>query len=90
MSCMQGWRVDMEDAHSVVVSVPDKPEYSFFGVYDGHGGSYIANETASRILAKIMDQPSWKNVDSDVSHLEKAMIDGFKALDVELRNVSAR
>ena len=39
-SCMQGWRMSMEDAH-----ITD-PEYgkeeSLFGVFDGHGGSEVA------------------------------------------------
>lgn len=37
-SCMQGWRINMEDAHTHILSLPDDPETPFFGVYDGHGG----------------------------------------------------
>lgn len=39
-SCMQGWRVNMEDAHTTILSLPDDPGTSFFGVYDGHGGKF--------------------------------------------------
>lgn len=37
-SCMQGWRINMEDAHTHILSCPDDPDCAFFGVYDGHGG----------------------------------------------------
>ena len=37
-SAMQGWRINMEDAHTVIINVPDQPDTAFFGIYDGHGG----------------------------------------------------
>lgn len=37
-SCMQGWRINMEDAHTHILSMPDDPSTPFFAVYDGHGG----------------------------------------------------
>jgi protein phosphatase 2C family protein 2/3 len=39
-SAMQGWRISMEDAHTTELTLKDKAGYSFFGVYDGHGGKY--------------------------------------------------
>ena len=33
----------MEDVHRIIPSLPGAPEYSFFGVYDGHGGRQIAD-----------------------------------------------
>jgi len=38
-SAMQGWRISMEDAHTTELKLIDRPGYSFFGVYDGHGGN---------------------------------------------------
>lgn len=40
-SSMQGWRIYMEDSHNLILALPDDPNASFFGVYDGHGGNYI-------------------------------------------------
>lgn len=37
-SCMQGWRINMEDSHTHLLSLPDDPGTAFFAVYDGHGG----------------------------------------------------
>lgn len=39
-SCMQGWRITMEDAHTHILSLPEDPGTSFFAVYDGHGGKH--------------------------------------------------
>ena len=30
--------LDMEDAHTHLLSIPEDKDASFFGVYDGHGG----------------------------------------------------
>jgi protein phosphatase 1G len=37
LSSMQGWRANMEDAHSALLNLDN--ETSFFGVFDGHGGT---------------------------------------------------
>lgn len=36
-------RNTMEDVHRIVPSLPGAPEYSYFGVYDGHGGRQIVD-----------------------------------------------
>lgn len=38
VSSMQGWRVTMEDAHTVLPALPGDPHTAFFAVFDGHGG----------------------------------------------------
>jgi len=76
-----------QDAHTVEVSVPRKPEYSFYAVFDGHGGSYIAMVAAKKLLDCIMDQPAFERVDESTEFLKTAMIEGFKALDYEMRQV---
>ena len=39
VSGMQGWRVDMEDAHVLEGALdPSLEGHSLFGVFDGHGG----------------------------------------------------
>jgi hypothetical protein len=40
-SCMQGWRINMEDSHTHILSLPDDPGTAFCGVYDGHGGEIL-------------------------------------------------
>ena len=46
-SHMQGWRVSDEDAHR---GCPDYDgEYSFFGVFDGHGGHEVSTFCANNL-----------------------------------------
>ncbi|KAF2348685.1 PPM-type phosphatase domain [Trinorchestia longiramus] len=41
VSCMQGWRVSMEDAHTALPLLPGDPHTAFFAVFDGHGGEEV-------------------------------------------------
>jgi len=47
LSAMQGWRAQMEDDHVQILSMPEIPELSLFGVYDGHGGDMVAHYVAA-------------------------------------------
>jgi len=95
VSHMQGWRVSMEDAHCSRVGLRDAPECSFFGVFDGHGGSMIANYSADKIIDKITSTPAWSkavaSLDSDggVEHFKEAMRAGSLELDAEMRQLPA-
>lgn len=62
---MQGWRVDMEDRHLVVISLKDQPPFtnwSFFGVFDGHSGTKVAEYSAQNLLQSLMDTKEFKQV----------------------------
>jgi serine/threonine protein phosphatase PrpC len=40
---MQGWRVNMEDAHlGKKIDLPGGEKGMVFGVFDGHGGKEVA------------------------------------------------
>jgi hypothetical protein len=86
----------MQDAHTVHVSVPGKPNYSFFAVFDGHGGALVARNSArdDGLLAKIMAQPQWKDIDLEgaagLQALEAAIKGGFIVQDEVLRAVSCQ
>ncbi|XP_056326386.1 protein phosphatase 1B isoform X1 [Danio aesculapii] len=55
LSSMQGWRVEMEDAHTAAVGLPHGlDDWSFFGVYDGHAGSRVANYCSKHLLEHII------------------------------------
>ncbi|KAH9425323.1 hypothetical protein DERP_005928, partial [Dermatophagoides pteronyssinus] len=48
-SSIQGWRISMEDAHTILLSMPDDPEASFFAIFDGHGGAKVANYASENL-----------------------------------------
>lgn len=51
-SCMQGWRIKMEDCHVHILSLPDDPGSAFFAVYDGHGGEIFYHYYKNHLLPK--------------------------------------
>ncbi|XP_061693145.1 protein phosphatase 1B isoform X2 [Syngnathoides biaculeatus] len=56
LSSMQGWRVEMEDAHTAALGIPAPglTDWSFFAVYDGHAGSRVANYCSKHLLEHII------------------------------------
>jgi serine/threonine protein phosphatase PrpC len=51
----QGWTPKMEDRMVVLCPIPMKPQWSFFAVLDGHGGSFSSNYLASLIPSLLND-----------------------------------
>ena len=39
---MQGWRLNMEDAHIANATFNGSEDKALFGVFDGHGGREVA------------------------------------------------
>lgn len=58
-SCMQGWRINMEDSHTHILSLPDDPDTSFFAVYDGHGGASVAQYAGKHLHKFIVKRPEY-------------------------------
>uniref|UniRef100_A0A4W3GSW9 PPM-type phosphatase domain-containing protein n=1 Tax=Callorhinchus milii TaxID=7868 RepID=A0A4W3GSW9_CALMI len=54
MSSMQGWRAQMEDAHTIVPALPKGLQaWSFYAVFDGHAGSKVAHYCSENLLGYI-------------------------------------
>ncbi|CAO0789589.1 unnamed protein product [Mucor circinelloides] len=78
LSAMQGWRLTMEDAHCAELDV-DGTTASFFGVYDGHGGSTVAQYTGQTLHHRVIESAHFKE-----KNYAKALVDAYLKLDVEL------
>ncbi|KAK3309173.1 phosphatase 2C-domain-containing protein [Chaetomium strumarium] len=87
---MQGWRISMEDAHTAVLNLLENDpkaakehasKVSFFGVYDGHGGSNVALFAGDNIHRIIAKQDTFKT-----GNYEQALKDGFLATDRAILN----
>lgn len=88
VSAMQGWRINMEDAHAAVLDLQPlegeeepKPAASdvritYFGVYDGHGGDKVALYTGEKLHQIIAKTEAFKQ-----ANFEQALKDGFLAID---------
>ncbi|GET03973.1 phosphatase 2C-like domain-containing protein [Rhizophagus clarus] len=77
---MQGWRISMEDAHTAELTLKDKKGFSFFGVYDGHGGQNVAKYSGAHLHERIARDPSFPD------NIEEAIKNGFLGTDEDLRN----
>lgn len=74
VSSMQGWRVDMEDAHTVkpklVIKGQPFESWSFFAVFDGHAGAIAAKMCSTRLIENILGQEEFKGIQEDKYDLE--------------------
>ncbi|PVH13656.1 uncharacterized protein CXQ87_001769 [Candidozyma duobushaemuli] len=82
LSCMQGWRINMEDAHATIMNLKRQEGDSgdehaaFFGVYDGHGGEKAAIFTGLRLHELVVSTDAFKEKD-----YVNALKDGFLSCD---------
>jgi len=80
-SCMQGWRVSMEDAHCHILSLsPEDPDAAYYGVFDGHGGAKVAAFSANNLHRYIVRRTEYKEGD-----VEEALRQGFMECDRVMR-----
>ncbi|KAL1459198.1 hypothetical protein WDU94_011205 [Cyamophila willieti] len=79
-SCsMQGWRSNMEDHHNLILNLPDDPKAAFFAVYDGHGGSSIAEYAKNHLHKHIVRRSEYER------SIVEAMEDGFLDIDQTMK-----
>ncbi|SAM02339.1 hypothetical protein [Absidia glauca] len=69
----------MEDAHAAVLKLDDT-DASFFGVYDGHGGSTVAEYTGNVLHHKVRSSPYF-----DKKEYRLALKDAFLTIDQDLK-----
>src|SRR4051794_19328897 len=81
-SSMQGWRAKMEDVCTVETRIPDFLNYSYFGVYDGHGGRTTADYIGANLHHNV-----FKNIrELGEENIEKAIKDSFMQTDSEWKD----
>lgn len=56
VASMQGWRLEMEDAHMAKTQLGEGElkDWSYFAVFDGHAGAGVSQHCASHLLESIM------------------------------------
>ncbi|KAI1698604.1 protein phosphatase 2C domain-containing protein [Ditylenchus destructor] len=79
-SCMQGWRINMEDAHTHLLSLPDDPNAAFFAVYDGHGGAKVSQYVSMHLHNRLVNNTLYAQ-----GNLEEAIKQGFLELDEHMQ-----
>ena len=83
VASMQGWRVEMEDAHKAITGLgPDLPDWSFFAVFDGHAGARVSAHCAEHLLENIVQTEEFRHDD-----VAKGIRSGFLLLDKTMREL---
>ena len=56
LCAMQGWRVEMEDAHCVKIGLSTAlANSSFFAVFDGHAGDFVSKYSSKHLIEIILN-----------------------------------
>jgi len=57
VGAMQGWRIEMEDAHSSLTKLPLSgfENWSFFAVFDGHAGGTVSKIASQELIYSILN-----------------------------------
>jgi len=97
ISSMQGWRIEMEDAHTAVIGIPDqKDTVSWFAVFDGHAGSRVSAHCSNHLLDCIratddftssIQQEHSLSQEELMAGIKKGILRGFLELDEKLRKI---
>lgn len=89
VSAMQGWRMEMEDAHVCCTNLPYEG-CSFFGVFDGHAGPKVSQYCSTKLvecIVECIDKEMKKNKHTEAN--VKDMVDGIRAgflkMDADLK-----
>lgn len=88
-SGMQGWRLEMEDAH-IAQDIKSRPDHLLLAIFDGHAGSGAAYFAAANMMTVLESTKEWKEyVQNDCTNVEtlgKALINAFLDIDVKIRS----
>lgn len=92
LASMQGWRIEMEDAHCAVTQLSGHLSgWSFFAVFDGHAGARVSELCATQLLEAIMSTSEFSRIDPElvpsVEEIRNGIRDGFLSLDEKLRKM---
>lgn len=71
----------------MALGLPGWPDYSWFAVYDGHGGSFTSKYASAHALGKVMATKEWAATPHTAASLAEAMRKGFLDLDAEMHRL---
>lgn len=91
VSSIQGWRTEMEDAHTVAKNLDKFPDCSLYAVFDGHGGQYSAIFLSQNLVKHLSQSTAFTELSSCEGEdaavaLGEALKQAFLGCDEELRS----
>jgi len=87
ISCMQGWRSNMEDTHIALPSlnIDTLLHTSLFAVFDGHGGKFCSDFAHDKFLNCLKDQEEYQEYSRMQTDEERDSAEGILLLRKALR-----
>jgi len=83
VSAMQGWRLEMEDAHIAQHETQGKP-IGLFAIFDGHAGKKAAQHAAEHLPNIFSMQDGFAKADADPNAIGEALGESFMDIDLDL------
>ncbi|XP_069003424.1 protein phosphatase, Mg2+/Mn2+ dependent, 1Na (putative) [Embiotoca jacksoni] len=81
VASMQGWRAQMEDAHTCMPELKGElKDWSYFAVFDGHAGTTVAQYCSRNLLDHILATGGVKP-DEDPEQVKEGIREGFLDID---------
>lgn len=72
VASMQGWRTQMEDAHTCMPRLSGElSDWGYFAVFDGHAGTTVAQYCSKNLLDRIMATGTEKCVINEMNMIIK-------------------
>ncbi|XP_062867208.1 protein phosphatase, Mg2+/Mn2+ dependent, 1Nb (putative) isoform X2 [Trichomycterus rosablanca] len=88
LGSMQGWRAHMEDFHNCYPQLGGElSRWGFFGVYDGHAGSMVAQHCSRNLLEHMLGKI---RAEEDVKQVSEGVREGFFLMDKHLHAMACR
>lgn len=87
----------MEDSHTAKVGLPGLSQWAFFGVFDGHAGSKIAEYSSQHLVDHLLSHKNFERYissgesDSEMpdEDVKAAIRDGFIEFDSKMRSLAS-
>ncbi|XP_072319697.1 protein phosphatase, Mg2+/Mn2+ dependent, 1Na (putative) [Eucyclogobius newberryi] len=88
VASMQGWRAQMEDAHSCMPQLSgDFKDWGYFAVFDGHAGTTVAQYCSKNLLNHMMATGGIKAID-DPELVKDGIREGFLEIDRHMHKLA--
>ncbi|KAJ8385023.1 hypothetical protein AAFF_G00195530 [Aldrovandia affinis] len=90
LASMQGWRAEMEDAHTCTPEIDGElSDWGYFAVFDGHAGSTVAQYCSQNLLDHILATGTVK-AEEDKQDVMDGIREGFLRIDKHMQNLARR
>ncbi|KAL2096363.1 hypothetical protein ACEWY4_008511 [Coilia grayii] len=90
LASMQGWRAQMEDAHSCVAELDGElAAWGYYAVFDGHAGTTVAQYCARNLLKHILATGGVK-AEEDPEQVKEGIREGFLDIDRQMHEQTRR